>query len=112
MLHILLHVLVPALVARLFFRKAWRVALAIMLATMVVDLDHLLAEPIYDPQRCSMGFHPLHRALPITAYAVMAVVPASRYAGVGLLIHMGLDTIDCQVTSGLWWNPQANVLDY
>ena len=27
--------------------------------TMMVDLDHLIADPIFDPQRC-IGFHPLH----------------------------------------------------
>ena len=32
-----------------------------MMATMLVDLDHLFADPIYDPDRCSIGFHPLHQ---------------------------------------------------
>ena len=34
-------------------------------ATMLVDLDHLLATPLYNPDRCSLGFHPLHTTLPI-----------------------------------------------
>jgi hypothetical protein len=59
-LHLVLHALVPLLVAWIFFRNRWQRAWAIMLATMLVDLDHLLADPIYDPDRCSIGFHPLH----------------------------------------------------
>ena len=60
MLHIGLHFIVPLLVAYLFFTKNWKFAFLIMIATMVVDLDHLLADPIYSPTRCSIGFHPLH----------------------------------------------------
>ncbi len=60
MVHIALHFLVPLLVALGFYRRHWRAAFAILVATMVVDVDHLLADPIYDPQRCSIGFHPLH----------------------------------------------------
>jgi hypothetical protein len=74
-LHLVLHALVPAAAAWLLFRKRWRRALLIMLATMVVDLDHLLATPIYDPQRCSIGFHPLHRPPAIAAYAAMTLWP-------------------------------------
>jgi hypothetical protein len=101
-LHLVLHALVPAAAAWLLFRKRWRRALLIMLATMVVDLDHLLATPIYDPQRCSIGFHPLHRPPAIAAYAAMTLWPTTRIAGTGLLIHMALDASDCAVQRGLW----------
>lgn len=73
-----------------------------MLATMLVDLDHLLASPMYDPLRCSIGFHPLHGLLPIGIYAVMCVLPVLRLVGIGLLIHMLLDAFDCWVNTGLW----------
>jgi hypothetical protein len=94
-LHLILHVLVPGAVARLAFADRWRRAWLIMLLTMVVDLDHLLATPIYDPDRCGIGFHPLHSEVAISAYCVLALIPASRVVGVGLLIHMLLDGIDC-----------------
>ena len=55
-IHLVLHVLVPVTVARAFFRPRWRRAAFIMLATMAVDLDHLLADPIYSPGRCSIGY--------------------------------------------------------
>ena len=94
-LHLILHVLVPGAVARLAFADRWRRAWLIMLLTMVVDLDHLLATPIYDPDRCGIGFHPLHSYVAIGVYCVLSLIPASRVVGVGLLIHMLLDGIDC-----------------
>lgn len=96
-LHLVLHGAVPGAVAWTLFRARWRLAWLIMLATMAVDLDHLLADPIYDPNRCSIGFHPLHRAPAIAAYALMLLPPQTRIVGSGLLIHMGLDASDCAV---------------
>ena len=93
--HILLHLLVPLLVAWLFFRSRWPRVLAILLAGWVIDVDHLLAEPIYAPNRCSIGFHPLHTMPAIATYGVMALVPATRLLGAGLLIHVALDGMDC-----------------
>lgn len=93
--HIALHFLVPALVAWLFFRTQWRRAWLIMVATMMVDLDHLLADPIYDPTRCSIGFHPLHSYPTIAGYGVLALWSRTRLVGLGLLIHMALDGLDC-----------------
>ena len=66
-----------------------------MALTMVVDLDHLLANPVYDPNRCSIGFHPLHAYIAIAVYALMAAVPKLRIAAVGLLIHMTVDLGNC-----------------
>jgi hypothetical protein len=96
-LHLLLHLVVPGAVAWVFFRDHWRLAWFVMVATMLVDLDHLLADPIYDPGRCSIGYHPLHTAPAIAGYAVLAVLPWTRLVGVGLLIHMALDGLDCLV---------------
>jgi hypothetical protein len=93
--HILLHVLVPAAVAKRWFGDDWRRSFALMLATMIVDVDHLLAEPIYAPNRCSVGFHPLHTWGPIAVYVGLCFHPKTRVIGVGLVIHMLLDGIDC-----------------
>jgi hypothetical protein len=97
MVHLLLHGIVPMLVAWLFFRDQWRRASLIMIATMLVDLDHLFAQPLYDPQRCSIGFHPLHTPPAMALYAVLVFPKATRLIGIGLLIHMTLDGIDCGV---------------
>ena len=75
-----------------------------MVATMLVDLDHLVANPIYDPERCSIGFHPLHKLWFVAFYIVLCFVPKTRFVGLGLSIHMALDAIDCQVTNGVWVN--------
>jgi hypothetical protein len=58
MVHLALHVLVPLLAALVFYRSRWRSATVIMIATMIVDVDHLLATPIYDRSRCSIGVPP------------------------------------------------------
>lgn len=106
MCHVALHFVVPGIIAALFYRKKrWMLAYFIMTATMLVDLDHLVAEPIYDPNRCSIGFHPLHRLGFIALYGLMCVYGKTRLIGLGLCIHMLLDAIDCQVTNGVWINP-------
>jgi len=66
-----------------------------MVSTMVVDLDHLLANPVYDPLRCGIGFHPLHSYLAIVVYLAMVILPKIRILAIGLIIHMLLDGIDC-----------------
>lgn len=73
-----------------------------MIATMLVDLDHLIANPIYDPTRCSIGFHPLHELWFIVLYIALCFVPRIKLIGIGLSIHMALDAIDCQITNGVW----------
>jgi hypothetical protein len=107
MFHIALHFLIPALITSVFFRKNWKQAYLIMVATMLVDLDHLVANPIYDPSRCSIGFHPLHQVWFITLYFVLCFFPKTRLVGLGLIIHMCLDSVDCQVTNGMWVNSTA-----
>jgi len=92
-----MHAAIPGGIAWLFFRKYWLKAWLIMLATMLVDLDHLLASPVYDPARCSMGFHPLHQWPAILVYALIVLVRPLRLLGIGLLIHMLLDGLDCLV---------------
>jgi len=101
MLHLSLHLIVPLVVVGLFFKKDWKIAYFIMLSTMLVDLDHLLANPIYDPNRCSIGFHPLHQPWFIAFYFILSFYPKTRFIGVGLVIHMVLDAIDCYPISFL-----------
>ena len=98
--HLILHALVPGLVAWLAFRPRWRQVWLIMILTMSVDLDHLLAIPIYDPNRCGIGFHPLHSYVAIVGYAAMTAIPQLRIVGTGLLIHMALDGLDCMWIRG------------
>lgn len=103
-LHLLLHFFVPGVAAWLLFRRRWRRAWIIMLATMIIDADHLLATPVYDPNRCSIGFHPLHKPAAIAAYGAMTLWAPTRIVGSGLLIHMALDASDCAAQRGVF-NP-------
>jgi len=93
--HMALHVLMPAAVARLAYTDRWKRAWMVMVATMVVDLDHLMATLVFDPDRCSLGFHPLHTWPAMALYLLLAAVPKTRLVGLGLVIHMVLDGIDC-----------------
>jgi hypothetical protein len=94
-LHYGLHLLFPGLIAWVFFRNKWKKAYLIMLATMLVDLDHLLANPIFDPNRCSIGFHFLHSYYAILIYVTLLLFPKSRIVAIGLLLHMLTDYLDC-----------------
>lgn len=97
LVHYFLHFGFPLIVAFVFYRKQWvRVGLIFWL-TMLVDLDHLLATPIFDPDRCSIGFHPLHSYWAISVYLVLLLFPKTRIMALGLLMHMATDSIDC------WW---------
>ncbi|MBW2194836.1 MAG: hypothetical protein JRD47_10045 [Deltaproteobacteria bacterium] len=93
--HITLHFFIPGVVARWAFSDRWKYALAMMLLAAVVDLDHLLADPIYDPSRCGIGFHPLHSYLAIVVYVGLTAIPKTRLIGLGLVIHMAVDWLDC-----------------
>jgi len=81
-----------------------------MMSGMLIDLDHLLAHPIYDPSRCSIGFHPLHSEVAILLYAVLFLLSLPHALGenifkeyrfkvnlvaIGLVVHILLDAIDC-----------------
>ena len=94
-IHLILHLALPGIVAVVFFRDRWRRAWLVMLLTMIVDVDHLLADPIFDPRRCSLGFHPLHSYTAVPLYVGLTVFARTRLVGVGLMIHMALDAVDC-----------------
>jgi hypothetical protein len=93
--HYGLHFIVPGLIAWLFFRKNWKIAWLIMIATMLVDLDHLLANPVFSADRCSIGFHILHSYIAIGIYIVLLLFKRTRIVATGLVFHMFTDLIDC-----------------
>ena len=95
LLHIALHILVPLAVAVICYRKKWSRAWLIMLAGSLIDVDHLLADPVYDPGRCSVTTHILHRWPAQILYLLLAIVPKTRLLGLGLVIHILLDALDC-----------------
>ncbi len=95
MLHLFLHVAVPALAGWLFYRPQWRPAALKMVAGFVLDLDHLLATPMFDPNRCSINFHPLHTYWAIALYVLLLWPARTRPWAIGFLVHMVLDYLEC-----------------
>ena len=93
--HLILHVTVPLAVAWLAYRSQFRKAFLIMLAGIAIDVDHLLVRPILDPERCSVGFHMLHNYWLCGLYVGMAIIRYTRLVGLGLVIHILLDAIEC-----------------
>ncbi|AGC78573.1 hypothetical protein LX97_02662 [Nonlabens dokdonensis] len=97
-IHYFLHLGFPFFIAFVFFKKDWKNVYLILLATMLVDLDHVVADPIFEANRCSINFHPLH-----TYYAMIFYVgllffrKPFKIIGIGLLFHMLTDFIDCMM---------------
>lgn len=95
LIHYGLHFVFPAIIAYLFFKPNWKKVYLVFIATMLVDLDHLLATPIFDANRCSIGFHPLHSYIAITFYFFGSFFKPTRTIAIGLLLHMLADFVDC-----------------
>lgn len=94
-IHYGIHLVAPLIIAYLFFKTKWKLAFVIMLSTMLIDLDHLLATPIFDANRCSINFHPLHLYIAIGVYILLLLPKKTRILGLGLCIHIIADWIDC-----------------
>jgi len=94
-LHYGIHFVLPLGIAVVFFKPKWKLAYFIMLCTMLIDLDHLLATPIFNPGRCSINFHPLHSYSAIIIYLILLIPNKTRILGLGLCIHILADWVDC-----------------
>ena len=97
--HYFLHFIFPVVFALLFYRMEWVKAYVILLLTMLVDMDHLLANPIYASCRCSVGFHLLHSYPAIIVYVILLFFKPTRIVAIGLVWHMITDYIDCMMQS-------------
>ncbi|KYG80815.1 hypothetical protein AWW67_08310 [Roseivirga seohaensis] len=96
LIHYFLHFGFPLVIALVFFKKDWKKTYLILLATMLVDLDHLFANPIFDPGRCSINFHFLHTYYAMGFYVVLLFFKKPfRIISIGLLFHMLTDYSDC-----------------
>lgn len=98
-LHYGFHFLAPLAVALFFYRRNWKLAYMVMLSALLIDLDHLLADPIFDPNRCSLGFHPLHTIWAAAIYVLLLFWKPLRLLGIGLILHLMADGIDCLMMS-------------
>lgn len=95
LLHYGFHFLVPLVIGLIFYKKKWIQVYLLFIGTMVVDVDHLLTSPIFDANRCSINFHPLHTNYAIIVYILMIIPKKSRILGIALLFHILTDYLDC-----------------
>lgn len=96
LVHYGLHFGFPLVISYIFFKKDWAKTYMILIATMLVDLDHLFSTPIFDANRCSIGFHYLHSYYAIAIYVLLLFMRRPiKIIAIGLLFHMLTDFIDC-----------------
>lgn len=95
LMHYGIHFVVPIAIALLFFKEHRLKIVLILWAGILIDVDHLWANPVFDPNRCSIGFHPLHSYYAIGAYALLTIYKKTRVFGLALLIHIVADVTDC-----------------
>jgi hypothetical protein len=93
--HYGLHLIFPIVVAFILQPKHWLKVYLIFLSSMIIDLDHLFAVPIFDPQRCSIGFHLLHTYTAIFIYIILLNFSKIRTFTIAILFHIITDFIDC-----------------
>lgn len=102
LVHYGLHFVFPLVIALLWPRRRWAVVYLLLLSTMLIDVDHLLARPIFAPNRCSVGTHLLHSYPMVGLYVVMLFLPYERWGwpwwlrvlAVGLTLHILTDWQD------------------
>ena len=95
LLHYGIHILVPIAIGLIFFKEHRLKVIIILLLGILIDVDHVLADPIFDSNRCSINFHPLHTYWAIGVYAIMPFFKTTRIIGIALLIHILADAVDC-----------------
>ena len=98
-LHYGMHLLLPLVIGFWAYPGRRLKAVLILLSGLLIDLDHLLADPVFDPDRCSIGFHPLHSYIAIGIYAALLIPSRTRIIGIALLIHILADSADCWLLS-------------
>ena len=89
------HIFTPLIVALIWYKQNWKIAFLVMFSGMWIDVDHLLATPIFDPNRCSINFHPLHSYYATVFYVLLLLPKKTRLIGLGLVIHIIADVVDC-----------------
>lgn len=93
--HYGIHFIVPIAVGLMFFKANQKRAILILLGGILIDVDHLMANPVFDPNRCSIDFHPLHSYWAISLYIALLFFRRTRIFGLALLIHILADLTDC-----------------
>lgn len=93
-IHYGLHFVAPILIAKLYDPRKWKDIYKIFLLSMLVDLDHLLSTPLFDPHRLSVGYHYFHSFAALGVYAFGLFFPRTRILSFALIFHMFTDVLD------------------
>ncbi|MCM4151406.1 hypothetical protein DHD05_07365 [Arenibacter sp. N53] len=93
--HYGIHFLLPIIIGLYFYKEHRLKIILILLAGIFIDLDHLWANPIFDPNRCSINFHFLHTYWAIAGYFLLLFIQKTRVFGIAFLIHILADSADC-----------------
>lgn len=102
LVHYFLHFGFIAAIAYFYDKENFKTNYLILLATMLIDLDHLFANPFFDPNRCSINFHFLHTYYAWAIYLLGFIITKKgklQLAFLGLNFHLITDLLDC-----LWSN--------
>ena len=94
-LHYGIHFLLPLAIALWFYKPRLFKVYVIFLLGFTIDLDHLFATPIFNPNRCSIDYHFLHSYYAIAIYGLLFILKKTRLIGIGLLCHILADSADC-----------------
>ncbi len=94
-IHYGIHFVVPIIIGLFLFKKNRFRVILILLSAILIDVDHFLANPLFDPNRCSINFHPLHSYWAIAIYFGLLFFQKTRLFGIALLIHIIADLTDC-----------------
>jgi hypothetical protein len=97
LIHYGTHFIVPIGIARWGYPRKFKKVLYLFWGAIFIDLDHLLASPIFDPDRCSIFFHPLHSSVAIGCYLLLCLFKKTRVIGFALCLHILADSLDCLI---------------
>ncbi|QCW99608.1 hypothetical protein FGM00_05635 [Aggregatimonas sangjinii] len=95
LIHYGIHFIVPVLIGVLFFKQNRVKVILILWAGILIDIDHLWANPIFDSNRCSIDYHPLHSYWAIAVYLSLLSLRKTRVLGIALVLHIIADVTDC-----------------
>src|SRR3989338_8300355 len=102
-MNLIIHLLAGILLAGIFYlffksfrnKNEFKRMVLWFSASNLIDIDHLLANPIYDPLRCGINFHPLHSWFMLPIYIAGLFHKKTRFLSIGILFHLFLDGVDC-----------------
>lgn len=75
----------------------WKNASILIISSNLIDIDHLFVTPIYEANRCSINFHPLHSWYIFPIYFIGLLIKKYSFFFIGIILHLTLDYFDCLI---------------